>query len=546
VRNNEDDSRRAADVPLAPLTVSVIPASARETHSELLRALEEAFPVRFTGSSDADIDTAGAAIVLPGGRKPARLRVPCLTLSAQDERRERGRAFHVEMSRAVGLDRALHGQTLREDGQRPPVSLPVGSGAQVLATAAGSPVWVLNDASGTHEEAAGSAPTELHDHEFLRDRLTAGRFWSLLPIVHFLKRITFGLAGPSERHRACFVIDDPNVRWGSYGYVRFADLARDARECGYHVALATIPLDLLLPGGRAAGLLGSELSLAVHGSDHLRGELGRHDDRDTERLVRSAVARVARFERREGVRVDRVMCPPHGTCGAATLRALFRAGFFGLAASRPFAWDGFADHRRWRLGGWLPAQMAAGGLPVIPRYPLGRNLDDLVFRALLGLPLVMYCHHGDLSDGFEPFRTAAARVADLGAVEWMPLASVARNRVRVREQDGLAEVTLFSRDARLSRPEAPRLRVEVPRVFDAADRMYVSIDGERHSVAPRPDGGAGITVANRSSDRVVRIRLLAPEPLGRAPAWEWYPRPWPVARRVMTETRDRLLPILRP
>ena len=67
----------------------------------------------------------------------------------------------------------------------------------------------------------------------------------------------------------------------------------------------------------------------------------------------------SRFERRAGVRIDRVMCPPHGGCSAETLAALYRCGFRCLAASRPFPWDGFADQRSWRLGGWLPAQLAA-------------------------------------------------------------------------------------------------------------------------------------------------------------------------------------------
>ena len=217
--------------------------------------------------------------------------------------------------------------------------------------------------------------------------------------------------------------------------------------------MATIPLDLVMPGHRAVGVFrefGAHLSLVVHGNDHVHRELDRpHSAGEADRMIHSATTRVARFERRVGIRVERVMCPPHGACGAYTLGALFRHGFLGLAASRPFPWDAFADQRHWRLGGWLPAQLAGGGLPVVPRYSLDRDLDDLVFRAFLEQPLIVYCHHADVRDGLDPFRAVAARVAQLGDVSWMSLASITRRNAVWRESTGPRTVTLYSRDLRL-------------------------------------------------------------------------------------------------
>ena len=179
----------------------------------------------------------------------------------------------------------------------------IGKGSRVLAMVAGKPIWAQSEADGGPRDGK-RAPVELEDHEFLRDHLTAGRFWSLLPIVHFLKKISYGLSGTSQVRRACFVIDDPNVRFSSYGYVSFPDLARDARECNYHVAVATIPLDLLLPARGAVSVFRTfqtELSLVVHGNDHVHRELERRRSAaDTERMVVSAVTRVGRFEERPG------------------------------------------------------------------------------------------------------------------------------------------------------------------------------------------------------------------------------------------------------
>jgi hypothetical protein len=541
-----DTGQEACGDPPPRPAVAIIPGSARLRHPELIRALEEAYAVRFVGSSGSDIDGAAAVIVFPGGRRPEGLAVPCLVLKGRGATEQPGSSFAVQISRDTGLDRALHGQTLVEDDRSAPAGLVIEPGCRVLALAAGKPIWMQSESGGVECVTAGALPAELEDGEFLRAHLTAGRFWSLLPIVHFLKRLS---PPSSESHRACFVIDDPNLRLTSYGYLRFPDLARDARECDYHVAVATIPLDLTFPGRRAVALFRefrSQLSLAVHGNDHVRRELERpHNALEAERIVGSAAARVARFEERAGIRIDRVMCPPHGGCGEEAMAALFRCGFLALAASRPFPWDGFADHRNWRLGGWVPAQLAGGGLPVIPRYSLSQNLDDLVFRAMLGLPLIVYCHHTDLRNGLEPFRRAAAQVASLGEVTWSSLASITRGNARWHERDGVATVTLYSRDVRIPRPAAPVLRVELPRILGAGNAIQLAVDGETHDVTPLPGGGSGVVVPNTSVGAQLRIQMFAPGRVVTPPLPERRPRVWPIARRTMTETRDRALPIIR-
>jgi hypothetical protein len=528
-------------------TVAIIPASARDRYPELLRALEEAHPVRFVGSTPRDVDSADAVIVFPGEQVPDALRVPRLILEQPGD--ERGLPFTVELSRYPGLDRALHGQRLVEAHAAQPAPVALDPGWRALARADGKPIWARTEADGIDCEIASALPLELQDHEFLRDHLSAGRFWSLLPIVHFLKKITDEVPKPSHVHRACFVIDDPNIRFRSYGHVSFRALAADARQCGYHVAVATIPLDLLVPGHRAASVFrafGAELSLVVHGNDHRRRELERcRSTAAAERMITSAAARVARFERRAGLRIDRVMCPPHGRCGPEVLTALFTCGFLGLAANRPFPWDGFADQRRWRLGGWLPAQLVAGGLPVIPRYPLSGNLDDLVFRAFLGQPLILYCHHSDLRNGLEPFREAAARISELGNVNWVSLASITRENAVYAEHDGFATLTLYSREVRLARPPAPRVRVEIPRVLRASRDLTLVVDGVAHVVETGSDGRASVVLENDPAGRELRIRIAAPGNVAAATPRDWRPRAWPLVRRALTETRDRTVPLTR-
>lgn len=530
---------------MSSAAVAVIPEAAAAGHRPLLGALEQACPVRFVGAGDAELATAAAVIVLPGGRLPERLAVPSLVL--EGEPAADASPFQVRLHEHDGLARALRGQRLVERTAPPPRPLALAAGQEVLAEVGDAPVWLRADDDGIARETAAAAPPALEHGDLLRDHLTVGRFWSLLPIVHFLQNICGQRLLPPPL-RACFVIDDPNIRFSSYGSVRYRELAADAREHGYHVAVATIPLDLTLPGHHAAAVFREHprrLSLAVHGNDHLRLELERaRSERDADRLVATAIDRVARFERRAGLRIERVMCPPHGGCSPATLRSLFTHGFLGLAASRPFPWNGFGEHDQWPAAGWLPAQLA-GGLPVLPRYSLVNDLDDLVFRALLGQPLIVYCHQADLRPGLDPFREAAARIARLGDVEWTSLAEIARSNVSVQDSGELTTVTLYSRDARLRRPRAPRLRIEVPRIYGPEHAPALFVDGVAQDVEPLPDGRRVVTIANDDGGELLRVRLVAADGAARADVVVARPGAWPLVRRAMTESRDRVAQAVR-
>jgi hypothetical protein len=164
---------------------------------------------------------------------------------------------------------------------------------------------------------------------------------------------------------------------------------------------------------------------------------------------------------------------------------------------------------------------------------------------MLGLPLIMYCHHTDLRNGLEPFRAAAARVASLGDVTWCSLASIARGNARCRHGDGAAVVTLYSRDVRIPRPAASVLRVEVPRVFGPRGAIRLAMDGELHDVRPLPDGRSGVVVPNTPRGSQLAIRMVEPARAVTPSRPERRPGVWPIARRAMTETRDRMLPVVR-
>jgi len=386
------------------------------------------------------------------------------------------------------LERPLRGRGLLEDRAPGRSALPIASGDSVLATVAGRPVWWGNE--NTDRYVSVFPTEELQEGETLREHLRAGRFMGLVPLLHFLRVLCPELNRSEEPLLASFVIDDPNLHWPSYGFIKYADLIRHASTHRYHVGLAMVPLDGWLVNRRAASLVRANsafLSLLVHGNDHIARELGRlSTDRNAEPAVGQALRRVAGFERRSGVVVRRVMVPPHGACSEAALRAMFKLGFEAACMSNPYPWRDRLPAPS-PLVGWRPVEMVAGGFPVLPRYHIDRPREELVFRALLRQPLILYGHHWDLAQGLEVLEQAAEDVNRLGDVRWGPLDWIAGRTRPIHAQAELPDRSLES------------------------------------------DGLPGLAAK----------RWPIP-----ARQWPIPAKPWPIARRLLVEGRDRLRPLL--
>jgi hypothetical protein len=368
----------------------------------------------------------------------------------------------------------------------------------------------------------------------------------LLPLLHFLDLVLGAEGWAPPPLRASFVIDDPNLHWPSYGYLKYKELIDHATRHGYHVGLATVPLDGWLVNRRAASLLRdhpSALSLLMHGNDHIARELGRlSTDRAADEAIARALLRVGTLERRTGLSVNRVMAPPHGACSEPALRAMFRLGMEAACVSRPYPWrDGLAPPTP--LAGWRPAEIVAGGLPVLPRYSLGLPRDDLAFRALLGQPLILYGHHGDFAAGLEPLERAAHEINSLGDVEWCRLSTIARGNYAARRTGDVLHVTMFSRRLTVNVPEGVReLRLRIQESFGgAAGHRLAHAGGTAQLAFAAGTGTATLPVAGPSQ---LELRLEADLALNAAEAARRRLRPWPLMRRLAVEGRDRLQPLL--
>jgi hypothetical protein len=444
--------------------VGVAPARAFGRRPRLLAALEDAYPVRFEAYEGADPSELDAVVVFgegapdvspagpPGVRIEAQTDGPGEVLpqglpvlqAIGEERAFDGGDRSVVLAHAPELAPPLRGAHLSDAWSEPLPDAARSSRQSVLATVGGAPAWVFDPGAhrGAPRQLVAVAPSELEPGESLRERLTPGRCLALLAFANFLSRLTAESPSDAPTLKAAFVLDDPNLHWPTYGHLHYADLALHAEEHGYHMSIAMSPLDAWFAHRRAVQIFREhpvQLSLCIHGNDHLGAELGRiATDRQGYVFARQALARAAAFERRTGIPYERVMVPPHEQLTEPAARGLRAGGFEAICVSRAYPWirpvrSGPAaalsagPHERGALVGWSSRETLVGGLPTLPRTGFNAPPEDLVLRAFLGQPLIVYAHHDLLEHGLDVLSQTAASIEALGDVRWASLADIARN-----------------------------------------------------------------------------------------------------------------------
>ena len=518
--------------------VGVYPAVELTARRRLLDALEAGYPVRFVEYQAVSAGELEGLIVF-GDELPAELPpgTPSLHMPAEELR-----ARPTALKLGATLEPPLRGASFADSLALELRDVPH-SPLAVLAEADGRPVWV-EDAPGRLRVAA--APAELEPEEPLRMRLVPGRCLGLLSIVHLLRRVLGDRHADAGPLRAAFVFDDPNLHWPTYGHMHFRRLAAHAHEHAYHAVIAMVPLDgwLAHPGVvRTFAEHRGELSICVHGDDHHGAELGRIADEHAAAAVATrALKRSAAFGSRTGLSVDRVMVPPHEELSESAARGLLAADYEAVCVSRPYPWirpiaPFAAPAGRAALSGWGARELIDGGLPVLLRAGFNAPLEDLVLRAYLGQPLILYGHHDLLADGLEPLARASAAINVLGDIRWGDLASIARAGVRTRRAGERLNVELLARRAIVQVPEGVReLALDYRPLGDGAQGRALTISG------------AGSTTNSVTVEGVTRVATTGPRPveLRLGPQLDepsdplLRTGPSALLRRLASEARDRV------
>jgi hypothetical protein len=534
--------------------IAVTPPAEAVARSHLLGVLEEALPVRFEPREASSIAIGADAILAFGEFDDTALSQPTPTMIIAGVPLT-GAPASVTFTASAQVDRRLRGRTLAEQTHQPR-QLPPGFG-EVLATRGSAPVWATRLDAGEHATyLAACAPDELAADEPLMDRLRPRNFEALVPLVHFLRIVTAGRAWEPPPLRAIVHFDDPNLRWPSYGHLDYRKLLEHAERHDYHAAMAMIPLDARPVHPAAARLFREHrdrLSLLIHGLKHTHLELNQPVPAPArERAVAQALRSIEAFERRSGVGVSRIMCPPHGKASEQYLTTLMEFGVEALFANVPFPWLLGEEPRGtapsdWHprppaLASWHPVNFVAGGMPVMPRRLFAGDPDEIVLRAFLDHPLILYGHHEDAADALQTLDRAAQLVNSLGPVQWGSAAAIARKNVATRREGDTLAVRMLARrvDVTVS-DQVTTLQIELSLVDGELDRREIVVtraDGRSTTLAAAP------TIAIEASAGEVSIELRPRRRLNHRAVVAERPAPWPVLRRALTEGRDRLRPIL--
>jgi hypothetical protein len=435
----------------------------------------------------------------------------------------------------------FRGRSLRSRVSAGVKILSLRNGERILAGSEHGAVWVMSKKGNTRHFRTGFVLPEIAPGAGLKDVLNGEHFLEMLPLLHWLHEICADAAYDGPPLRACFIFDDPNLHWPRYGFVDYEQIGRQAVKENYHVSFATIPLDAWFAHEATTQVFRNNvpyLSLAVHGNNHTKQELARNYTPSARvSLLQQAIRRIEHLEARTGLSVCRVMVPPHGACSEEMLAELPGCGFEAACISHG-SMRAHNQGKAWtRNVGYFPSELVHG-CPVLPRWGLSGNVKNtILLAAFLGQPMVLRGHHQDLKDGIELLDNLAEFINQLGPVTWSRMTDLCRMNHQWRMEGSTCRVKPLGRRIVFRIPE-PATRL----VIEDGFRTDWQISGMNGNVT-MVRAGENIALSERSRGEI----SIVAAPAATVPSTNGTHRTTaPVfLRRLLTEGRDRLLPLSR-
>jgi hypothetical protein len=411
---------------------------------------------------------------------------------------------------------------------------------KLLASSDQGPIWAVSENGTSKQFRSGLTLPGIPPGGNFHDIFNGERFLEMIPLLHWLREICENDLYEGPPLRACFMFDDPNLHRPRYGFVDYQKIATHATKENYHVSFATIPLDTWFTHKATAEIFKQnvrQLSLLVHGNNHTKRELAQtYTPINRVSLLQQALRRVERLEQKTGVKVSRVMVPPHGACSHEILEDLPRNGFESACISHG-SLRAHNPSRPWtRQLGYLPSEMIAD-CPVLPRWGLANSSENTIWLATyLHQPIILRGHHQDLKDGLELLDEFARKVNNLGDVIWSNMTDISRLNYAWRMDGDVIRI----------KPWAWKLNVQVPK--EARTLLVEPVVGQNWNKwrILHADGSVvefhrdeAISLLIWSDKCIVLEAIMSP-----VTQHELNGTPLPIAvyiRRILTEGRDRLV-----
>lgn len=536
--------------------IGVYPLHEFEKRKRFFDALGILFNVKFSDILDDNIDSYDALICFNKCHvtHPKTLRY----ISTSSEADYKGDYIHFK--NVSQLDYRLRNQSIYDCRSNSITPLQSYENDIILATSDDQPLWKKQYNDNFVIDVVAIAPEELDSFDSFdsgnndrfydfygtfRYQLNEDRFFSYLPTIHFLREVTSDNSWISPCLKASFVVDDPNIRWLTYGNIKFTDVIEKAAKHRFHLALATIPLDLWWASRQAIEYIKSApqyLSLAIHGNNHLKKEMLLSKNSELS-FIAQALRRVAHFEKKYNIPISRVVIPPHESFSSEICKAMIQLGVEALCNSRPFGWmrtDKKLPFNNNPFIGWYPADFVAGGLPVITRRGLK---TDFALRAFLDQPIVVYFHHSDVASGLDILCDVAKKINRLGNVQWGSLTSISRANYLTKRDGDFIKIKMLSRKIEVNIPQdIKKITIVIPPVQGEPSEDYIRINGITYYLHATSLGMSSDTIFLSDILSPVIIELISKDSIDifqiALPGFSLSP----YMRRFLTEARDRLGP----
>ena len=535
-------------------SIAVFPAASYLKHCTLLDALRDIFFVTFRPCLREEIGDYRFALLWGAAddvvADAQRLGVRCLALARGEREAATSCPGKVAFADVPGIDEAIRGQCFVESESLKITSITTRPG-EVFATRSGLPIWIRHDRGSASVDFIAVEPRLLNSGELLREHLCPGSVSHILPLFHFVREAAGEGNWDSGPRQACFIIDDPSLYRPSYGCLHFDQLATHATEHGYHVSIATIPLDTWWVHQTVRSLLrdnAKQMSLVIHGNNHTYLEMWRNGSNGHYLSeLAQALRRVSRFEKQHGLRFSRVFEAPHGVIACEVFGPLVSLGYEGTLYT-PSQFINRNRNNGWPASfGSSPVDVSPQGLCVIPRLIMSRDWRaDVSIAAFLRQPIVLVGHHQDCLTGLELLSEFAARVNGLGNVRWSSLSEMARSRFTSRREGSSWVVRLGGRAVDCHVPSGvTQIVIERPWILGEAEPMKMY--GITETAEPLEQmAGAVSEPLPWQLEAGGKLRIESPPKILVNPDSVTHPpkRMWPVIRKVLVEARDRSHPFL--
>jgi len=374
-------------------------------------------------------------------------------------------------------------------------------------------------------------------------------FLDALPVLVFARRVLGGTAWRAPLCQANVIVDDPNLRFRRYGHLDFRQAATLAQERHFHLTVGFVPIDYRRTAPAIARLLHENPksnSLDFHGNDHLKREMGRNVAYSVADFsVRQALARMDHHRSLTGLRAARVMTLPHGVVNRVWVKALSSAGYAAAIARRSYS---FAENPEEEGADALyemrPAETSLLGFPIINRFRLEDPIEEVLFAAWLGKPIILYTHHHSFAD----WNTLVAKVEFVNRHAqpvWTDIETLVRHNYLLRQTSTIVEVATFSNDIEVTVP-ADCAKVILLRCGQDMAECGQTFDASNYTAQPLGSSPTEVSAALTLSERPDRLRVRFRTPVDDTPAPTGWHRTRHASRvrRVLTETRDRVYPAI--